>query len=595
MAAKQFFKETASGIPVTLSGETAGWEIRFESCCRDGVEFLECELSATEPLPPPRLMISLSVPQREMQVKWHPLNELWEVHHNLPWWRDIFRTGLTQDAPVCCYLNLRGENQFCFALSDARRECRIATGLHENGRAIAELTLFSTPEPPLRRVSFSLRIDRRPLPLARLLAAVSNWYAAMPEYTPAPVPEAAEEPFYSTWYQYQKDVSQEELERELPLIAGAGMRSIILDDGWQCELAQQPGGEAAYANCGTWIPYPGKFPDLAAHVERFHRSGLRYLMWIALPFVGRNEKVIQERFRGKFLEVGSESGVLDPRYPEVREYLTDVCLRMVREWNLDGLKLDFIDQFRIDDGDPAAARGYAGCDPAGLPDAVDRLLSGIIAGVRALKPDILIEFRQHYNGPGMRKYGNIFRASDCAFDCIQNRVRIADIRLLAGETAVHSDMIAWSVDDSVESAALQVLNVLFAVPQISMRLQTLPADHMRMLKFWLGFWMEHRETLLHGVFLPEHPELGYPVLQASGKEECVIVVYEADRLIRIPAEGTTWLVNAGGAPGVAAELDAPAELRYFNVFGEPAGGVKAAAGPGRFAVPESGFAMIVPE
>ena len=34
-----------------------------------------------------------------------------------------------------------------------------------------------------------------------------------------------------------------------------------------------------------------------------------------------------------------------------------------------------------------------------------------------IKTDVLIEFRQSYIGPLMRKYGNLFRAGDCPGSC----------------------------------------------------------------------------------------------------------------------------------------------------------------------------------
>ena len=36
---------------------------------------------------------------------------------------------------------------------------------------------------------------------------------------------------------------------------------------------------------------------------------------------------------------------LDPRYKKVREYLSNLYESAVKEWDLDGLKLDFIDSF----------------------------------------------------------------------------------------------------------------------------------------------------------------------------------------------------------------------------------------------------------
>jgi alpha-galactosidase len=86
-------------------------------------------------------------------------------------------------------------------------------------------------------------------------------------------------------------------------------------------------------------------------------------------------------------------------------------------------------------------------------------------------------------GPYMRKYGNLFRVGDCPNNAITNRVGVMDLRLLSGKTAVHSDMIMWSTEDTTENAALQLINVLFGVPQFSMLFEKLAQDHFEMAKY----------------------------------------------------------------------------------------------------------------
>lgn len=195
----------------------------------------------------------------------------------------------------------------------------------------------------------------------------------------------------------------------------------------------------------------------------------------------------------------SASGAaLDPRFPEVRDYLIGLYEKALREWDLDGFKLDFIDTFEIRGEDPAVAENYAGRDFKSLPEAVDVLLSETMRRLRAIKPEVMIEFRQRYIGPAMRKYGNMFRAADCPNDAVTNRVRTIDVRMLAGDSAVHADMLMWNYAEPVETAALQLLNVLFSVPQVSVRLEAVPAEHRAMLRFYLGFWREYRDVLLDG-------------------------------------------------------------------------------------------------
>ena len=239
------------------------------------------------------------------------------------------------------------------------------------------------------------------------------------------------------------------------------MKGIIVDDGWQTD-----DNKRGYAFCGDWEISRRRFPDMPAHVAKIHELGMKYVVWFSVPFVGEHSKAY-ERFKGKYLYESKRlnTAVLDPRFPEVREYLINIYENAMREWGIDGFKLDFIDTMHFDGEDPAVAENYAGRDIKCLPEAVDLLLSDTMRRLRAIKPDVLIEFRQSYIGPAIRKYGNMFRASDCPADVLSNRLRTLDLRLTTGTTAVHSDMLEWNCAESAEVAALQLLNILFSVPQ----------------------------------------------------------------------------------------------------------------------------------
>ena len=49
-------------------------------------------------------------------------------------------------------------------------------------------------------------------------------------------------------------------------------------------------------------------------------------------------------------------------------------------------------------------------------------------------------------------------------------------------------MIMWHYGEPVEIAAFQLLNVLFSVPQVSVRLQEIPKDHCAMVRFYTDYW-----------------------------------------------------------------------------------------------------------
>ena len=297
------------------------------------------------------------------------------------------------------------------------------------------------------------------------------------------------------------------------------------------------GVDDSYSHCGDWQLDPQKFPSFNEHVKRIHEMGIRYMLWIGLPFLGRNTAAY-ERFKGFCLYEKPEwkLSVLDPRYPEVRDYLAGRLEMLACDSGIDGFKLDFIELFHAKDG-----------NADGLPEAVELLLKEITARLRKIKPDMLIEFRRPYEGSVLRKYGNMFRAGDCPADFNSNRIQIADLRLICPEAAIHSDMLMWGFHESPEQAASQLIHVLFSVPQISVHLAELPESHKKMLKFWLGFHKEHRQTLLHGKLIPHECGLLYPYLLAESTSEAIHLLVSGNRILDMSERKTHFIINASGS------------------------------------------------
>ena len=385
------------------------------------------------------------------------------------------------------------------------------------------------------------------------------------------------------------------MEEECSIAAELGLNSVIVDDGWQIDLPL--GGRAwdGYRRCGDWKA-GRNFPDMAAHIRRVHEMGLRYLLWYSVPFVGE-ESVNFSRFKGKLLPVNCAGGwVLDPRFPDVREFIVETYERAVRDWDLDGLKLDFIGRFTLKNGivDPAIAENYAGRDLKSIPLAVDALLAMVKERLSVLKPNILIEFRQPYVGPAMVRFGNMLRIGDCAGDFIYNRTGIARLRLTCGPAAVHSDMLEWNAAMSAEAAARNVLNCLFGTIQYSMNLGALPDAHREMIRHWVGFTVAHRGALQKGDFIPHRPELNYPLLEGTDAHERVISVHAAGQTVRVAADGrTAFVVNATDEASLVLDLAAaPRRIVAVDTFGVERGERTAGPGLSRIACPVSGYLRI---
>jgi alpha-galactosidase len=521
-----------------------------------GVYQAHVQLALQEPAVPAQVTVSLRRPLADVYALWradHGAGCIFDVTLEPPW--ASFSTNAARGAPVVCAYSPSGENRLTLAWSDARNPTTARANVdEETGELLCSVTFFDSPTAPLVDYEAILRLDTRHVPYHDALAAVERWWSAMAAYTPAPVPDVAREPVYSTWYAFHLALSADAVEEQCRLARELGCGAVIVDDGWQTASVAR-----GYSSCGDWRPAPAKFPDMRAHVERVQALGLKYLLWFAVPFVGAWSDAWND-FEDKLLAyepVGWDGrwGVLDPRFPEVRASIVSTYERAVTDWGVDGFKLDFIDEFQL----RAADEFGRGRDTDSLVDALEQTLEEITARLRARNPNVAVEFRQTYTGPLMRRFANMLRAFDCPNDALENRVRTLTLRLLAGTTPVHSDMLMWFPGDTVESAGLQLLNVLFAVPQISMRLDRLPEEQLEMLRFWLGFWRDQRDVLLDGRLRPLRPDANYPLVLAELGDTLIAAAYgqELVSVERLPA--TTFLVNATWGDRLVLELVEPAQ------------------------------------
>ena len=543
-----------------------------------GREVIIIRLKAEAPATPPEFDAFFTCIPNGAHNLWQPIDENMARHrlYAIEWGNVRYSSELARNEPIACAFGEDERNSLVIACSEAMRHVKYAITCHSTDAVLeARFRFFTQPEHPLASYEVKLLVDRRRIFWADAVREASAWIGEAAGLAPCRVPEAAFDPLYSSWYAFWQDVHDDDIVREAGAAAALGMKSAILDDGWQNAM-------------GDWMPDRSRFPDMRAHVDRVHAAGIRnYMLWLSVPFV-RKESKAYGRFRGKYLwGEGSDLACLDPRFPEVREYLVQTYERCIREWDFDGLKLDFIDAIGASD-DPAVKEDWRGRDCKTIPEGVDRLMTTVHDRIAAIKPDVLIEFRQRYTGPAIRRYGNMLRANDCPYDLVGNRKRIADLRLTADATAVHSDMLVWNPSDTPEEAGRVVLNAIFGVVQYSMKLATISDAHRAVIRRWIEFSQTHRETLLKGRFMPHHPELMYPVIEASSAIERIIAVYSDGALITVDAARPVHVLNASGKAEIVVDLVAPSMVRTYDAFGVCTGEDKLKKGLQRVSCPVSG-------
>lgn len=556
-----------------------------------GLTYLTLKLTAEKKAQPPRLSIKWDIALKNIAGIWTPGRNLTKYLN--PGWKEVpLNSRATTNGPVVLLYGYDNLNRFAFACSDALNSINLGAGINETSTKLdVEVQLFNEPQPDIDHYEITIRLDTRPQPYWNTLSEVAKWWENMPAYKPAAVPEHARLPMYSTWYSYHQDFSAKQLEEECLKAKAIGCETIIVDDGWQT-LDSSLG----YAYTGDWDPL--RIPDMRELADHIHRTGMKVMLWYSVPFVGERSKTYL-MFKGKYLYYKTrwKAYVLDPRFPEVRKYLIDKYLQALKDWKIDGFKLDFVDSFLPDENTEQTIAN--GRDYASVNEAVDQLLTDVLLKLHEVKPDIIVEFRQSYIGPLMRKYGNMFRAGDSPYDALSNRVKTTDIRLLSGYTATHSDMLMWNKNEKTEVAALQLLNVIFSVPQISVRLGEIPTAQQQMLKFWLAFWRQNRDVLLDGKFEPSHPDMNYPVITATTDSKQVTALYIPQSVVLIdtvlPAE--LDVINANLSNQVILDLNLNAGTKTVDVrdcTGKLIATKKISLGIGihQFDVPPSGLLTI---
>ena len=500
------------------------------------------------------------------------------------WWMKSEVSRTATGMPLICIYSKANINRISVALSDPANTTILSAGsVEENGKVKFKMELFPDISPLMSEYSVTIRIDKRSISLCDSIKSAREWWSDL-GYKVCHTPEYAKLPMYSTWYSYHQEIDVDAIVKECETAKALGMDTVIVDDGWQTE-----DNSRGYAYCGDWKISKKKIPDMKDFVDRIHALGMKFVIWFSVPYVGYMSENY-ERFKGMYLghRKNSRASVLDPRFKEVRDFLSDIYCGYVEKYGWDGLKLDFIDSFLPQEGSSVE---YDKMDCVSVEEGVDKLLSEVCARLKAKDPEFMIEFRQSYVGPVVAKYGNFFRVGDCPCDVLANRLGAVDLRLAMGGAAVHSDMLMWNVNDTPESVAYQLLACMFTVPQISVRFDSITDEHKRLLSHFLSFWREHRDAILDGSLTARDAEANYSYVKSQSDRESVAVLYQgvvADANEKL----VSYIFNSTGSNGIYVEVARDSEYEIYNIYGEKQKSGKIPAGVSKLPVENCGYVKI---
>ncbi|MBP3370406.1 MAG: alpha-galactosidase [Clostridia bacterium] len=515
---------------------------------------------------PKKVSLSYCMPAIDMYNMWDPQSRVRNL--GIRWGKTRTDSRLANGMPIKQLISKSGNNRYLIALSDVKSPLCIAMGASErDGIMDCLVEFFTNITGPFESYEAVMRVDRRDIPFDDAIFEAREWYNTL-GYRASVAPAAAKEPMYSTWYSLWQSMTAQQVLYECRHAVKLGMKTVIIDDGWQKAV---PG--RIYEFVGDWVPERRRFGDLKKLTSKLHEMGLNVMLWFSIAFMGYEAKN-HKRFEGKYLSE-SPSGhysVLDPRYKEVRDFIVETYVNAVKEYDLDGLKIDFINNFNSN------GKVEDGMDFVAVEDATEQLLKDITAALNALKPNMLIEFRQPYFGPVISSYGNMIRVWDCPLDSVVNKNSAIDLRLTSSTCAVHSDMIYWSEQDTPENVAIQLWGTMFAVPQISNNYdKTTPAQR-EVLKNYLDFWMAHKDTLMDGRLNVKLEGYGYGYATARGKNEKISLAVSTPIADATEDFESTYLVNITSSGSVIVKASKGDGVEIFDCCGKKVGRKKKLTG-----------------
>jgi len=248
-----------------------------------------------------------------------------------------------------------------------------------------------------------------------------------------PAPESAFQPIWCAWG-YGRQFTPTQVLGALPVVKKLGFSWVGVDDGWQ-------------SLDGDWGLVNTKFPngdaDMRALVDQIHSQGFRAQLWWA-PLTAKPDSELAKNHPEELLlnSDGSKQKIsywndwyLCPSNAAVIEHHRRLVVKMMRDWNYDGLKLD---GQHMNGVPPCFNPAHHHARPEESVEDLAKFFQMIYDTARSIKPDALVEWCpcgtafNFYNLPNL----NMSVASD-PHNSWQIRTKGKSLKALHGDTTAY--------------------------------------------------------------------------------------------------------------------------------------------------------------
>jgi len=505
---------------------------------------------------PPSFQVSVKFPKEKINQIWNSKTWSNKSFFSIPSY-DRAAAGFS----IISGLTVNDQNQITFTCKDAYKAKFVSSNIREEHDSIVFSLGFFEDNPPLSALQdyqAEVLVDFRNVHFSKAVYDASSWFLD-DEFKKGVVSvDTTNIPVYSTWYPMHRNIPLENITRELDSLKTFHFKSVLVDDGWQALVHMKV--DTAYSYEADSYKTMGLFRKKCTDMN------MPLYLWYSIPFIGGNP-VVLKKFDGKYIRYRAprQMYVLDPRYPDVRNYLVSTYSNFLKEWQFDGYWFDFLKGFYPKEG--AVIDQDKGRDFMSIDLAVDSLYSEMKKRLNALKPNIFMGQFFPVVGPNLVSYQNFLTG----FVGVENtqvvREKMVNNRLLYGEYTPFMEVVAISQHDSEVDIARKLQSVLFGNPYLSFYVSTLSEASKKTIRFWLDYWKRNHDVLFDGNFEPIQVARFYPVIKAEAEKKMIYMQYE-DYTINLPVKlsKTIDVINSKLTGNVQFLMVNPSDQYHYEIF-----------------------------
>ena len=471
---------------------------------------------------PPAFNVSVKFPKDK-------INQIW---NSKTWSNKSFFTIPSYDRAAAGFsiisgLTINDQNQITFACKDAYQAKFVSSNIREDNDSIVFSLGFFEDNPPLSNLQdyqAEVLFDFRNIHFSKAIYEASSWFLANQFKMGVASVDTTNVPVYSTWYPMHRNIPLENITKELDSLKTFNFKSVLVDDGWQALVNMKVDTSYSYE--------ASSYQTMKLFKQKLLDMKLPLYLWYSIPFMGGNP-VILKKYAGKYIRYRAprQMYVLDPRYPDVRQYLVSTYANFLSVWQFDGYWFDFLKGFYPKEG--ALIEQGAGRDFVSIELAVDTLYADMEARLKAIKPNIFMGQKFSVVGPNLVSYQSFLTGFVGVENCQVVREKMVNNRLLYGKYTPFMEVVAFNPKEKPEDVARKIQSVLFGNPYLSFYQTTMPQDQKQTIRFWLDYWKKNYKVIFEGDFEPMQVSRFYPVVKVENEQKSIYMLYE-DYTVNLP-------------------------------------------------------------